>query len=59
MRRAIRTALVWSLVSLAATATAWAHHSFAAAFDMNKPVTVQGTIVQVRLRIRTRGSSST
>jgi hypothetical protein len=39
MRRAIRTALVWSLVSAAATATAWAHHSFAAAFDMNKPVT--------------------
>src|SRR6188474_1491499 len=49
MRRAIRTALVWSLVSIAATATAWAHHSFAAAFDMNKPVTVKGTIVQVRL----------
>ena len=49
MRRAIRTALVWSLVSAAATATAWAHHSFAAAFDMNKPVTVQGTIVQIRL----------
>jgi len=49
MRRAIRTALVWSLVFVAATATAWAHHSFAAAFDMNKPVTVQGTIVQVRL----------
>ena len=49
MRRAIRTALVWSLVSNAATATAWAHHSFAAAFDTNKPVTVQGTIVQVRL----------
>ena len=49
MRRAIRTALVWSLVSIAATATAWAHHSFAAAFDMNKPVTVQGTIVQIRL----------
>jgi hypothetical protein len=28
---------------------AWAHHSFAAAYDMTKPVTVQGTIVQVRL----------
>lgn len=30
-------------------APAAAHHSFAAAFDMTKPVTVQGTIVQVRL----------
>jgi hypothetical protein len=28
---------------------AWAHHSFAAAFDMNQPVTVQGVITQVRL----------
>src|SRR4029079_18354898 len=44
----VRTVLVWSLVSLGAAATATAHHSFAAAFDMNKPVTVQGTIVQVR-----------
>jgi hypothetical protein len=34
---------------LVATATAQAHHSFAAAFDMTKSVTVQGTIVQVRL----------
>lgn len=49
MKRTFRTALVWSLVSLGTAATARAHHSFAAAFDMNKPVTVQGTIVQVRL----------
>jgi Family of unknown function (DUF6152) len=49
MKRTVRTALVWSLVSLGAASTALAHHSFAAAFDMNKPVTVQGTIVQVRL----------
>ncbi len=42
MRRAIRTALVWSLVSIAATATASAHHSFAAAYDMTKPVTCRG-----------------
>ena len=49
MKRTIRAAFVWSLVSLATAATAWAHHSFAAAFDMNKPVTVQGTIVLVRL----------
>jgi DNA/RNA endonuclease YhcR with UshA esterase domain len=49
MKRTIGAALVWTLVSLGAAATASAHHSFAAAFDMNKPVTVQGTIVQVRL----------
>jgi len=49
MTRTIRTALAWSVVSLASVAAAWAHHSFTAAFDMNQPVTVQGTIVQVRL----------
>jgi hypothetical protein len=49
MKRPFRIALVLSLVSLGAATAAWAHHSFAAAFDMNKPVTVQGTIVQVRL----------
>jgi hypothetical protein len=49
MTRTLRIALVWSLVSLGAAATTWAHHSFAAAFDMNKPISVTGTIVQVRL----------
>jgi len=49
MRRIIRTATLWALVSLAATTVAFAHHSFAAAFNMTAPVTVQGTIVQVRL----------
>ena len=47
--RIIRTGLVWSLLALAGAATAAAHHSFAAAFDMTSPVTVKGTIVQVRL----------
>jgi len=49
MPRTIRTALVWSVLTLGAAATAAAHHSFTAAFDMTKPVTVKGTIVQVRL----------
>jgi hypothetical protein len=29
--------------------SAWAHHSFAAAYDTSKSITVQGAIVQVRL----------
>jgi hypothetical protein len=49
MPRTIRIALVWSLVTVGAAAMVAAHHSFAAAFDMTKQVTVQGTIVQVRL----------
>ena len=49
MKRNVRIVLGSSLLVLGTTAAALAHHSFAAAFDMNKPVTVQGTIVQVRL----------
>jgi len=49
MTRKIRTAWLWVLASLIAGATVSAHHSFAAAFNMTAPVTVQGTIVQVRL----------
>ena len=46
--RLIPTALVASLLALA-SATVTAHHSFSAAFDMTKAVTVKGTLVQVRL----------
>src|SRR4030095_4620570 len=49
MTRTVRTVVVWSVLSLGTAAAAWSHHSFAAAFDMTKPVTVKGTIVQVRL----------
>ena len=49
MTRTLRTALIWVLASLVGGSIASAHHSFAAAFDMTKAVTVQGTITQVRL----------
>jgi hypothetical protein len=38
------------LVGLGLGAPAWAHHSFAASYDMNNPVTVHGVITQVLLR---------
>ena len=49
MQRTVHAVLVCGLLSFGAGAPAWAHHSFAAAFDMSKAVTVQGVIVQVRL----------
>jgi hypothetical protein len=49
MTRTIRTAAFSVLASFVVVTAVSAHHSFAAAFDMTKPVTVQGTIVQVRL----------
>jgi hypothetical protein len=49
MPRTVRTALIWGLLALGAATSATAHHSFSAAFDLTKPVTVKGTIAQIRL----------
>jgi len=35
------------LAILLAAAQAWAHHAFAAEFDINKPVKLQGTVTQM------------
>lgn len=49
MRRTVLAALAGGVFALGAAAAAWAHHSFAAIYDMNQPITVHGVIVNVRL----------
>jgi DNA/RNA endonuclease YhcR with UshA esterase domain len=48
MKRSLFAVLAAALVGI--SAPAWAHHSFNAAYDLNQPVTVKGTITQVRLQ---------
>jgi len=50
MKRTLYSVLVAGVVALGAGAPAWAHHSFAAAYDLKQPITVHGTITQVLLR---------
>jgi hypothetical protein len=49
MQRCRSGLLFVAVVLLAAAPPARAHHSFAAAFDINQPVTVKGVITEVRL----------
>lgn len=41
--------VVLALVSFGTVVSVQAHHSFAAAYDTGKPITVEGTILEVRL----------
>ncbi len=45
-----RFAVLAGLVALGTALPAWAHHSFAASYDLDAPVTVHGVITQVLLR---------
>jgi uncharacterized protein DUF6152 len=49
MKRKALTVLVASIAMFVVAIPAFAHHSFAAAYDTNNPITVKGVIVQVRL----------
>ena len=49
MRRTVLVALTSGVFALGAATAASAHHSFAAIYDMNQPITVHGVIVNVRL----------
>jgi len=50
VRRRLFAVVASGLVALGTGASAWAHHSFAASYDLNQPITVHGVITQVLLR---------
>ena len=49
VRRVVRVLAAVAFIGALTAVSASAHHSFAAAFDADKPVTVQGVITQVKL----------
>jgi hypothetical protein len=49
MKRKVSLVLTSALFALGAAATAWAHHSFAAEYDLKHPIEIHGVIAQVRL----------
>ena len=50
MKSRVLAVLAAGLVTLGIGLPAWAHHSFAAAYDLSNPITVHGVINQVLLR---------
>lgn len=50
MKQGFLAAFAAAVVALAITTPARAHHSFAASYDMNAPITIHGTLKEVLLR---------
>ena len=44
MRNKMTVAITGTLLLLAAAVPVWAHHAFSAEFDVNKPLTLKGTL---------------
>lgn len=44
-----RLAMAAGAISMIAATAAWGHHSFAAFYDLNDPISITGKIAQVRL----------
>lgn len=44
--KTLRAALIGAVLAASAAGTAYAHHSFAAEFDRNKPIKLEGTVVK-------------
>jgi hypothetical protein len=49
MKRSASALLACGLLLVAVVVPVWAHHSFAAAYDMTKAITIEGVIDEVRL----------
>jgi len=49
MKGRVSAVIASGLIALCTGVQAWAHHSFAAEYDLKQPITVHGVIVQVRL----------
>ena len=49
MKRTVGSVLLWGMILFGVAVPGWAHHSFAAAYDLDEAVTVTGVIVRVRL----------